>query len=80
MKTAYVNKYWETRCIYAVELQNTTNDNLFRVVGSAYYHCIREGDDFEFSYEAAKAKVEQLRQKKILQTKRKLAKLEAMRF
>lgn len=82
MTTYYISKYALTKGVYAVETDEPLFEGRMVVVrqkyGDAYYH--NEGQDWHRTREAANAKAEQMRIKKIGALKKQIVKLEAMRF
>lgn len=74
-KTVWVTKYWQTKGIYSLEVEDVGN-GMVRIGNMHYLHT----GDFEEYEQAAKLAVEILRQKKIKSLKQQLAKIQNMTF
>ena len=84
MTTYYISKYALTKGVYAVETEEPLFEGTLLTVYRQdsffpeHYH--NEGQDWHRTREAANAKAEQMRVKKIATLKKQITKLEATRF
>ncbi len=76
---AWVTKYALTAGILEVDAERCT-DRMISVDAPGNYTSCYHGDDWHDTREAAVARAEEMRKKKIASLKKQLAKLEALKF